>query len=75
MTLDEFLDWEDRQPAPHEFDGTRPALHRLADSDHGERLVRLTRDGTRDAITDVSVTRLEFEDVIAALLRLNHRKA
>jgi hypothetical protein len=70
MTLDEFLDWEGRQPARYEFDGVRPILHRLGDSDDQERLARLTANGTRDAVTRMPVTRLEFEGVIAALLQL-----
>lgn len=40
MTLDEFLDWEDRQPARYEVDGTRPILHCLADGQcTSERLI------------------------------------
>ena len=71
MTTDEFLDWESRQPTLYEFDGVRPVLHRLGDSDDHERLAELTEGGTRDAVTGKPATRLEFEAVIAALLRFH----
>jgi hypothetical protein len=71
MTTDEFLEWESRQSTLYEFDGVRPVLHRLGDSDDHERLARLTEDGMRDAVTGKPATRLEFDAVIAALLRFH----